>query len=78
MNIKISAETIVPDDLSDLLEDIMLHAKSVAENYDSKSDFSQGMAQAYSEMLDMIANWSKNKNIPLNIDLADWAVKHLS
>lgn len=44
MEIKITPEKIASQVFADLLEDIMLHAQSVSETYDAKSDFSQGMA----------------------------------
>lgn len=78
MEIKVDGKKIEMNDIAELLEDVMAHAESVSSTYDAKSDFSQGMAQAYSEMLNMIGNWSKSKKLSLNINLEDWAVKHLS
>jgi len=58
-----------------VLEKAEYHAEKNAEN---KGDFNQGVAQGYTEILDVITFWLEDNFADATIDLSEWAVKNLA
>lgn len=64
--------------VQDLLERILEHAAMVSEDLNKDNNrFNQGLAQAYSEVLDIITYWSEANSIGLPENLREWAKQNL-
>ena len=58
---------------------VLEKAESVATEYaQNKGDFQQGIAQGYSEVLDVITFWLEDNFAEATVDLSEWAVKNLA
>lgn len=70
---------IEKSDIKQLISSIMQEAESCAKEYqkNKKDAFHEGMAQAYTEVLDNIQYWAEDKDIDFDINLEQWAVEHL-
>lgn len=76
---EINKKKIAGEELNALFNKILEEAETCAVTYnDDKANlFNQGMAQAYTEVLDNIQHWAEDNDIELGIDLEKWTVDNL-
>ena len=72
-------DCLVEGHVEELIERIMKHAEMTSKRYsnDNEDPFNNGMAQAYSEICDIIGSWAELSDIELSINLSDWAAENL-
>lgn len=83
MKIRINGE-VDKEQVEYLIERITGYAESCASEYQKKKEdgqptsFEQGLAQAYTEVLDVIRNWGIETGIDISPDLEKFATDHLA
>lgn len=83
MKIRINGE-IDKEQVEYLIERIFDYAESCASEYQNKKNdgqptvFEQGLAQAYTEVLDVVRNWGVEIGVEISPDLEKYATEHLA
>lgn len=78
-SIKLKPDEITSIDIENLLQLVFEDAEGCSEDYKAnKSDFNTGLAQAYTEILEIFDDWMKITGLEAtNLDIHQWIKEHL-
>ena len=79
MKVEVSKCNVSNTQIDELFNRILKEAESCADEYqgDKENLFNQGMAQAYTEVIDNIQYWAEANGIDLHVDLEHWVTEKL-
>lgn len=77
MKIKINNRNLGSKDIEDLLNEILWYAVECAREYDPDEEYDRIRAQAYSEILQAVYDWSITEKAAFNRDLKKWTENYL-